>query len=518
MTMDLDRLLQGNRTEELLSQVVMWLGIVIAGICFCGLVAALARGKARSANSIAFVVLLLLGAGMGAFGSYFGHHRPDAPKPSGPKPSGMVFTPEPEQADAVNATELAALKGASFSLNVPARSSTASWNQWRGPERDGVVHQADLRADWDKRPPEVLWRRPIGRGFSSFALGDGLVYTMDAKDPNHEQVLCLDADTGKEKWSYVYPSPSSFGSFDGPRATPAIAQGRVFTFGARGMLLCLEAKPEGNKPKLLWQNDLVENLSARVPEWGIACSPLVEGNLVIVQPGSPGGSVVALDVQSGKIVWKALKDPSGYSSPVAATINGVRQVVCCTGGAACGLAAADGRQLWYYPWHTDYNGNIATPIVMGSYVFISSNYGHGCALLHITGKEDAMKAEPVYVRRNKLMRNHHSTCVLKDGYVYGFDSGPGVLRCVDLRKGEQTWEARDHFKGCPIIADDRLIILTEEGNLVLADASPKECKITATLLLLKTKSVPCWTLPALEAGKLFLRGEQEIICLDVKKG
>jgi outer membrane protein assembly factor BamB len=512
MTMDLGRLLQGNKTEELLSQVLMWLGIVIVSICFCGLVAALAKGKVRSANSMALMVLLLLGAGMGAFGSYFWYHPPEAPGRS-----GMVFTPE--QADDVNATELAALKGASFSLNVPARSSTASWSQWRGAERDGVVHQADLRSDWDKRPPKVLWRRPIGRGFSSFALSEGLLYTMDAKDPKNEQVLCLDADTGNEKWSYVYPSSSSFGSYEGPRATPAIAQDRVFTFGAQGILLCLEAKPQDNKPKLFWQNDVVTKLGTQAPGWGIASSPLVEGNLVIVQPGSPRGSVVALDVQSGKIVWKALEDPSGYSSPVAATINDVRQIVCCTGRAACGLAAADGRKLWYYPWHTEYDANIATPIVMGSYVFISSGYGHGCALLHITGKEDAMKAEAVYVRHNKLMRNHHSTCVLKDGYVYGFDSGPGVLRCLDLRNGEQTWEAREQFKGCPIIADDRLIIMTEEGNLVLADASPKECKITAKLpQLFKNKSVPCWTLPALEAGKLFLRGEQEIICLDVKKG
>jgi outer membrane protein assembly factor BamB len=254
-----------------------------------------------------------------------------------------------------------------------------------------------------------------------------------------------------------------------------------------------------------------------VPGWGIACSPLIEGNLVIVQPGGKKGSVVAFDRLTGKLAWTALDDPNGYSSPVAATIAGVRQIVCVTGRAAAGLKADDGAKLWYYPWPTDYDANIATPIVAGDYVFISSGYSHGCALLHIRSFDGQLKPTAVYVKSNKLMRNQHNTSIFKDGYIYGIDES-GALRCIDLRTGDMKWESKDRVKGCPILADGRLIILTEEGNVDIVEATPKGYKRTAQVKnLLHSGATPCWVLPALSDGRLYFRDSDQVFCIDLKK-
>jgi outer membrane protein assembly factor BamB len=281
-------------------------------------------------------------------------------------------------------------------------------------------------------------------------------------------------------------------------------------------MLCLPAKPKG-KPEPLWQHELLTEFAGELPGWGVACSPLVEGNLVIVQPGGKKGSVVAFDRITGKPAWAALDDPNGYSSPVAATIAGVRQIVCFTGRAAAGLKADDGSKRWYYPWPTNYDGNIATPIVAGDYVFISSGYSHGCALLHIQSSDGQIKAAPVYVKSNKVMRNHHNTSVLNDGYIYGIDE-TGYLRCIDLRTGEMKWESKDRVKGCPILADGRLIILTEDGTVDVVEATPKGYKRTAQVKdLLHSGNSPCWVLPALNDGRLYFRDINQIVCIDLKK-
>jgi outer membrane protein assembly factor BamB len=259
----------------------------------------------------------------------------------------------------------------------------------------------------------------------------------------------------------------------------------------------------------------MSEFAAHLPDWGVACSALIDGGLVCVQPGGDRGSVVAFDRRTGGVVWHALSDVSGYSSPVAATAAGAHQIICFTGLGATGLRAADGSQLWYYPWSTTYNANIATPIVAGDYAFISSDYGSGCALLHLKpGKGAGVDVEPVYVKRNKLMRNHHSSCVLHDGYLYGFDDS--TLKCVDLRRGEEKWSSRSVNKGCVLYADGHLIILSEDGTLSLAEATPTGFPEKGKMPNL-LKGSDCWSLPALAAGRLYLRDHTQLICLDVRK-
>src|SRR5262245_25458198 len=306
----------------------------------------------------------------------------------------------------------------------------------------------------------------------------------------------------------------------GPRATPTVHDGRVYTVGATGVFLCLETAPAGGKAKLLWRHDLMKEFNARTPRWGVACSPLIVGDLVIVQPGGTKGSIAAFNRRTGEREWTALEDPSGYSSPVFATAAGVRQVICFTARRMVGLRPADGSLLWEYDWATQYDANIATPIVAGDYVFLSSDYQSGCALLELSPDGDGVKAKPVYVRRDKVMRNQFSTCVRHGDYLYGFDvvghgGEVGHLKCINLRTFKEEWEAKDLQKGCLLYADGHLLVLTERGDLALVEATPKEYRRKTRATVLGRRET--WALPALAGGRLYLRDNEKLLCLDLKK-
>jgi len=397
---------------------------------------------------------------------------------------------------------------------IQSTASADDWPQWRGPLRDGRASSA-FRTNWTQQPPKEIWRHPIGGGYSSIAYAGGKLYTQD-RQPQEERVLCLDPQTGKELWAYRYPVDyETTNYYEGPRATPTIHEGRIYTVGATGQFLCLaEPTAAGQPPQLLWQHDLLKAFAAPLPEWGIACSPLIEGQLVIVQPGGKQGSVAAFDKVSGKLVWAQGTDPHGYSSPVAVDLGGQRQIVVFTGTRMVGLDPDQGRELWSYPWSTSYNANIATPIVVENFVFLSSGYNAGCALLEITSHGGSWTAKPVYVHKNRLMRNHHSSCVLVDGYLYGYDCGPNLITCVDLRKGEKRWAARDFGKGCVLYAHGHLILLTEDGELGLLEANPEVVRVKGRLRVFDEPKV--WALPTLVAGRLYLRSNKEIVCLDVR--
>jgi outer membrane protein assembly factor BamB len=305
----------------------------------------------------------------------------------------------------------------------------------------------------------------------------------------------------------------------GPRAAPTVHEGRVYAVGAVGKFVCVELPSGTSVPKTLWEHDLRAEFDAGTPTWGFASSPLIEGELVIVQAGGGKGSVVAFDKQSGEARWGAGTDPNGYSSPIAATVAGVRQLIAVTGEAIVGVRPTDGKVLWRHDWRTQHKGNIATPLVVGDYVFVSSAYGKGCCLLRLAADGDGVKAEQVYYRKSRVMENHHSTCVYKDGYLYGFDSD--VLRCVDLRKGEvnEDWNARGLSgganKGCVILADQYLIVQTQSGNLCLVDADPQEFRLRGKVDDVLSGS-DCWALPVLVDGRLYLRDHTKVVCLDVR--
>jgi outer membrane protein assembly factor BamB len=382
-----------------------------------------------------------------------------------------------------------------------------TWPQWRGPRRDGVSTETGLLTRWPKQGPRLVWKAPCGGGFSAPAVAGGKVYTL-YQDGANETVGCWDAVTGKVVWKYPYACnyENDYGS--GPRATPTVDGDFVYTVGATGLFHCLKAAT-GEK---VWEHDLLKEFQADNLRWGVSFSPLIDGDRIFTNPGGPNGnSLAAFDKRDGKLLWKALDDLAGYSSPVISTAAGVRQVVFFTGKRLVSVSPADGKLYWSYGWETDFDCNIATPIVQGDYVFISSDYDKGCALLEVVkGPSSQLQAHRVY--ENNRMRNHFSSCVLYKDHLYGFDDA--ALVCMDFRTGKTLWKERGFQKGSLLVAGGHLIILGEKGRLALAAATPEQYQEQAAFNVSRRQ---CWTVPVLADGKLYVRDEQEIVCLDLKK-
>jgi outer membrane protein assembly factor BamB len=401
-------------------------------------------------------------------------------------------------------------------IDQPAEAPTAEWPQWRGARRDGVAFCPDFLTEWPARGPARLWQADGAEGYSSFAVADGRAYTM-LRDGGQEVVLCLDAANGNELWRFSYECgyEDHMGG-RGPRSTPSVDGDRVYTVGASGMFHCLTAA----KGEKLWHHDLLAEFNAPRQQWGVAFSPLVEGDLVYTTPGGPNGnSLAAFDKKTGKLAWKALDDPAGYSSPVGMTVAGVRQIVYFTGDSAVGVAPSTGALYWRFPWPTSHNVNAATPIVFKvrqedrelDYVFISSGYNQGCALLkiHADGK-GGFEARRVY--ESNQMCSHFSSPVRRGEYVYGFNEAK--LTCMDLRTGKVAWEQSGFNKGSLVVVGDYLVVLGEGGKLALVKATPEEYYEVATAQVFRKR---CWTVPVLAEGKLFLRDEDHILCLKATK-
>jgi outer membrane protein assembly factor BamB len=256
----------------------------------------------------------------------------------------------------------------------------------------------------------------------------------------------------------------------------------------------------------VWRHDLLDEFKAENLRWGVAFSPLIDGDLIFTNPGGAGGhSLAAFDKRDGKLVWKALDDPAGYSSPVISTAAGVRQVLFFTGKHLVSVSPKDGQLNWQFPWETSYDCNIATPIARGDYVFISSGYDRGCALLGITkAKEGQLQVHPVY--QHNRMRNHFSSSVLYKDHLYGFDDA--TLICMEFRTGQTRWKEKGFQKGSLLVADGHLIILGEKGKLALAAATPEQYREKASFAVSHTK---CWVVPVLADGKLYVRDEKALV-------
>lgn len=421
--------------------------------------------------------------------------------------------------DSENAAEIERLRGKKLEQPPPA-DSAAGWFQWRGPTRDGRAPAGPFRTDWDKSPPKQLWKAEIGGGYSSCTVVGGRVYTQD-KQGGEERVVCLDAEKGTPLWSHSYPADYSGTDSTyaiGPRASPAVIGDRVYTVGGAGKLLCLEAPTEpGKQPRVVWQHDLLADFEAKIPRWGVACSPLVEGDAVVVIPGGKKGAVAAFDRNSGELRWAVGENPAGYSSAVAATIGDRRVILALIGDSLLAIGP-DGNVLDRYSWRTDNLGNIATPVVVEDVVFISSSYGQGCALLRLEPNHGGVRFVRVYERRGpKAFQNHHSSSVYRDRHLFGFDGmGSARLKCVSLDDGRDKWDAEmEVVKGTLILADKHLVIQTERGDLWLVEATAEEFRPVAKIPRVLTGNNN-WATPTLVDGRLYLRDEQKVACCDLR--
>jgi outer membrane protein assembly factor BamB len=388
------------------------------------------------------------------------------------------------------------------------------WPQWRGPRRDGVSLETGLNFSWPDDGPRQLWEAPAGEGYSCLAVAAGRAYTI-LQEGENEAIMCWNAETGKEEWRFPYPAHFSNMWGSGPRSTPMIDGDRVYTVGATGLFHCLNAATG----KKLWDHDLLKEFGATNLGWGVSFSPLIEGNLVLTIPGGRDGkSIVAFDKISGSVAWHSGDEPPSYSSPIAVTAAGQRQVIFFAGSGLLGIDPADGKQLWHYPWKNGTDVNAATPIVfraqigdnVNDYAFASCGYGTGCCLVKLTPTGDGILPQRVY--ESTRMRNHFSTCVRLGEQLYGFDDE--FLVCMDLLTGTVRWKQRGFKKGSLTVADGRLIILGEYGRLAVAEATPEAYREINSFQFSDQK---CWTVPVVANGRLYLRDEQRIVCYDLRR-
>lgn len=390
---------------------------------------------------------------------------------------------------------------------LAARPAAAEdWPQWRGPQQDGISKETGLLKQWPAEGPKVLWQKPLGAGFACMSVAGGHIFTQ-LQIPEGQFVVALDDKTGNELWRVRVGDPYQGDGFPGPRSQPTVDGTHLYVTGSTGQVLCLDTATS----KTLWQINVFEKFGGKLAMWGLADSPLVEGDRLYVYAGnSLGAAVVALNKNNGEVIWKSGDESATFSSPMRAKIAGAETLVVFSNMSLLGFAPDTGKPLWSFPWPTKPEINVAQPIVAGDNIFIGSGYNHGCALVHID-LATSPSAKQVYA--NKLMRAHFNTPVLVDGYVYGFDDS--TLRCLKLDDGTSKWENKDFGKGSLTVADGLAYILGEKGNVALAKLTPEKLEIISEAKDMMSKE-RCWTSPVVANGRLYLRDQENIKCLDVK--
>jgi outer membrane protein assembly factor BamB len=394
-------------------------------------------------------------------------------------------------------------------LGIVVGASAEDWPNWRGPRHDNVSTETGLIKTFPASGPKVLFDRPIPGGWSQPSISKGKLF-ITTEDQKQEVVLCLDPRTGQQLWDFRYACDydrvtnldQRFKS--GPRSTPTVDGDRLYTLGTTGILHCLNVAD--GKP--VWRKDFLEMTGDKCPEVGYTHSPLVSGELLFVHPGGQkGGSLAALNKKDGRVVWKSENDVLGYSTPLLVQHEGKPQLIYFTGTGAVAVTPDAGKVLWRYPWKTAFDLNVATPIYKDGQVFISSNYGHGAAMLRIQPGP-----EPKEVYLTKAMQNWFTSSILYKDHLYGLNDNR--LTCLDWATGTMKWDQTGLGRGGLLIADGQLVILSERGEVVLADATP--ASFTERARWKSPMKAPCWTSPVLSNGVLYLRNQEQLIALDMK--
>jgi outer membrane protein assembly factor BamB len=394
------------------------------------------------------------------------------------------------------------LHGASVTIDA-----LGDWPQWRGPRRDGVSTERGLLQSWPQGGPPQAWKvAGAGEGYSSCAVFQGRLFTLGAR-ADREFVVAYDVATGKRLWETPHGRRFTNDRGDGPRSTPTVDGNRVYAFGASGDLTALDAA----SGKIVWTVNVIRDFGGQNINWGLSESPLVTADRVIVSPGGPDSSIVAVSKTDGKLLWKSQGDRAGYSSAVLHELGGIRQAVFFTGQRALGLDIANGRVLWSYDRVSNRVANIATPIVRGNHVFLSSDYGTGAALLQLTPSGGDIRAREVYFTRE--MRNHHASSVLVGDYLYGFSSA--ILTAMRFDSGEVAWRDRSVGKGSLVYADGRLYLFSERGTVALAEATPEAYREHGRFSL-DIGARPTWSHPVVSNGMLLLRDQDTVYAYDVR--
>jgi outer membrane protein assembly factor BamB len=388
------------------------------------------------------------------------------------------------------------------------RAAKGGWPRWRGPNGDGI----SLETDWDpgalNGSPKVVWHTDIGFGHSNLAIKGGRIYTM-GQQSGENTALCLNAITGEEIWR------QPLGDVKEPQATPTLDGGRVYVLEQSGVVCCLNSK-DGN---IRWEKDLVREYGSPKTHWGYAGSPVVEGNLLIVNARTSG---IALDKKTGEKVWhgEIHTDTAGdyFSTPVVYDYDDRKYILMLSNSGLFSMEVDTGNKLWFFEWKGKGFSPIADPVLFERKAFLSAGESNlHCILLDL----DASK--PRVIWRTSSMRNHISTCIYLDGYLYGCDGDVDAgeknrLCCVDAQSGTLMWE-EEMIAPSLIAAKGKLIIIEESGTLHIADATSKQySEISRCALPSKTGVTKWWTPPVLYRGRLFCRNYAgDLVCIDVRK-
>ena len=407
-------------------------------------------------------------------------------------------------------------------ISFGTESKAQDWSQWRGANRDGVSKETNLNLNWSEQKPTLSWTfRQAGAGYSPPTVVGTTLYCQGATDGTGF-AFALDTETGHLKWKKELGQESVQDRENCPRGSVTVNDNRLYLIRGIGQIHCLSA----TDGKVIWQKDFKTDFGGKMmSNWGFSESPLVDGNLVICSPGGSEGTVIALDKNTGDLVWRTteLTDNASHSSAIVAEVNGIRQYILLTAKCAAGVAAKDGKLLW----KVDIEGArvsavIPTPIYYNNMVYVTNAYGVGCFLVKLTRSGDEFNAETVYA--NKNMVNQHGGVVLVNGHIYGYSDLSGWV-CQNIETGENAWSHRvnDIGKGTVLAINDRLILLNEkDGLLTVIAASPDGWQEFGRMEFperteIKTTDNRVWTHPVVANGKLYLRDHDLLFCYDLKK-
>lgn len=398
--------------------------------------------------------------------------------------------------------------------NIERLPAADDWPQFLGPHRNGISAETGLINAWPADGLPVVWRAELGVSMSGLAIVGDRLFTL-YQDEQQQYAVSLNAQDGKLIWKQAIAPAYRNQMGNGPRATPTVSQERVFVFSGEGILVALNAKTGEQQ----WSANPVAQFGGKPADYGMACSPLVIDDHVVVTVGAPQGTLVAYRCSDGELAWKVGEDRTGYSSPNVLTVNGRQQLVALTGNSVLGVAPDSGTPLWRYPFETDYDCNTATPIAVEGKIFVSSGENHGCVMLDVV--DDGSQAKAIVdwesLGRNSVMRNEWQTSILWNGYLYGLDNVGSAgavthLNCVNAKNGEKAWQETRFGKSNFIAADGKLFGTTMEGEVFVVQITPERFQEIGRMQVMEATRQA----PALSNGLLYVRDDHEVICLSVK--
>ena len=410
-------------------------------------------------------------------------------------------------------------------LALTATLHAADWPQYNGPATDRTTPEKITHV-WMSTGPKVLWKMPSTNGFSSFAVAGARCFMLEGREVEgapQEVLVARDANTGQEGWTAPlgaakYDGGGNDGAGDnkggdGPRSTPTTDGAHVFTMSAKLVLQSFDAATG----KELWKKDLMAEFSGRNIQWQNAASPLLDGGLLYVAGGGGGQSLIAFNPADGAVVWKAFDEKMTHATPVAVTILGQRQVIFFLQSGLLSVEPKTGKELWRYAFNYS-TSTASSPVVAGDIVYCSAGYGVGAGAAKIAKNGDQWTATEIYrMRGNKPLANHWSTPVLFGGHLYGMFSfkeyAKGSVKCVDIKDGSVKWEKEGFGAGQVILAGDKVLALSDAGELVLIDPQPAAYKELARAKVIDGK---CWTTPVLANGHIYVRSTKEAACIDIR--